>query len=186
MVINGQSPSVVLTFLIISAIIHTQRRAFTGSSRKDGLAEVPLGPLVQQLGRIMTQSIIEYRATMERRLEKALSKISSLNDQQLVKMQHNDVDLGFAKNGDTYSVLRIAKGSFHLVSADDQMLIVLYVTHCETGFALYNEDREAFLPVDIHEVVATWLDESTHFQHNMLALLYGNVREVIDHSTPTR
>lgn len=132
----------------------------------------------------MTKSIIEYRRSTEKKLASKLESVRELQEQRTLKLQHVAVNLAFTKNIDTFSVLRVTTGSFEPVSSDDKIAIVLYVTGCESGFGLYDEDNEACLPIDVHEVVETWSDESVAFQQNMLSLLCANIDAIIERSTP--
>lgn len=127
----------------------------------------------------MTQSIVDYRMSMEHRLEAQLRQVNDLNEHNRIKMQYRDVDLAFTNNIETYAVLRLKRGSFQPVSDDNGTVIILYATHCEVGLGYYDEDKETCFPVDVHEVVSVWINEPAHVQHDMLTRLHDTIDRVI-------
>lgn len=134
----------------------------------------------------MTQSLVDYRASMEHQLRVGLSKLRELHRQGTLKMQHNDENLGFTENAITHSTLYMTVGSFfQSIGEIDNKMIIVYVTDHNSGFGLYNEGdpEETCLPIDIHELVFTWFDEPAHFQRDMLGKLRDDLDNIIEQST---
>lgn len=131
----------------------------------------------------MTQSIIDYRLSMEHQLAVGLRKLRKLQRKGILKMQQNDVDFAITKNAESYGVDSLTEASFQAIGGIGDKAIIVYITDNDAHFGLYDETKEACLPIDIHEVVSTWVDESVYFQRNMLTFLRGNIDEIIQQST---
>lgn len=173
----------ILTFTTISAIINTQRRVLGSSSLKDGLAEfretfgIQLGK-----GITMTQSIADFRISMERQIRSQISTLVKLRDAGKLKMQVNDAVFAITKNPVSYSQYSSTTASHEPVANAGDESIIVYATHCEVRFGLYNDYKEACYPIDIDEVFATWIDEPPFVQRNMISGIRSKLDAIIKRS----
>jgi len=165
--------------IIINWYSMRQRRTYVSSPQKTSLTEFRETFGQQLEGVTMTTRIIDYRNTMTNKFRLRLSTLLDMKRHGKLIMQHNGVDFAVTKNARTYGTDYVTTASFHLIGSIGDKAIIVYVTEHDAHFGLYDEEMETCLPIDIHELTHTWLNEQTHYQRNKLIELSRHLDELV-------